>query len=271
MIKPRFSIVTITKNNLAGLRRTLHSLHEQRCQDYEWIVIDGGSTDGTLDHFKPALSEADKGIYDAMNKGLERAQGDYILFLNAGDTLVDPYILENIAPCHADFIYGDAIEGNHIKPAKHAIAQGMITHHQAMFYRRNKIGILRFDLSHPIAADYDFTWHFLKGCQTIIHIPLPVCNYEEGGWSQQRTKQGRREQFIIRRAMGVPIFVCCFIYARQSAAQAVRFLAPSLFWRARSRRSTAPVPAHNQSRARHRECPDAQNTHRKIQMSREAA
>lgn len=270
MIKPRFSIITVTKDNLAGLRRTFRSLHAQRCQDYEWIVIDGGSTDGTLDHFTPAISEPDTGIYDAMNKGIERVQGDYILFLNAGDVLF-PDALDNIAMLSADFIYGDAVEGGRTKPARHNISRGMITHHQAMFYKRALIGDLRFDLRYPIAADYDFTWRFMRKCGDISYSPQALCDFETGGLSQRNTAQGRREQFKIRRAMGANLLFGCFIYARQYAAQALRSLAPSLFWRARSWRNTAPVPAHNQTRARHPENQGAPHTHIQTQKHHEAA
>src|SRR5262245_38437900 len=90
--RPLFSIVTITYNDLAGFRETAASVAGQTFKNFEWIVVDGGSTDGTLDFLdvfprRPdqRISEPDKGIYDAMNKGIERASGVYTIFMNGGD------------------------------------------------------------------------------------------------------------------------------------------------------------------------------------------
>ncbi len=84
-----FSVITVTRNNLVGLRRTHESLRIQSCGDYEWIVVDGASDDGTADYLKKTganwVSEPDRGIYDAMNKGIARAQGRWLIFMNAGD------------------------------------------------------------------------------------------------------------------------------------------------------------------------------------------
>src|SRR5690606_1825584 len=94
-------LITVTKDNLFGLQVTAQSIQAQSEKDYEWIVIDGASTDGTQDYLQSApaawISETDRGIYDAMNKGIERATGRYVLFLNAGDMLSDPDILSTLA------------------------------------------------------------------------------------------------------------------------------------------------------------------------------
>lgn len=114
---PLFSIITVTLNNIAGLKETHRSLKLQTFRDFEWIVMDGGSNDASADYLKTTdaqwHSEKDEGLYDAMNEGIARAKGDYLLFLNAGDMFADAGILEEIAK-HAekkpDFIYGDALE-----------------------------------------------------------------------------------------------------------------------------------------------------------------
>jgi len=110
------SIISINLNNVAGLQKTIESVWPQTFTDYEYIIIDGGSTDGSIDIIKKYsdkitywISEKDNGIYHAMNKGIEVAKGDYCLFLNSGDWLVDKKILENVfSNNHSeDILYGD--------------------------------------------------------------------------------------------------------------------------------------------------------------------
>ncbi len=251
MTDPRFSIITVTKNNLSGLHRTAQSIKQQTCVDYEWLVIDGASTDETLAHYSPAISEPDNGIYDAMNKGLVRSRGNYILFMNAGDSLAAPDVLEKLAAYDADFIYGDAREDGYLKRAKHTISHGMITHHQSMLYRRKAISDLRFNPAYPIAADYDFTWRFMRNNSHHIHVPVIICDFESGGLSQRNAGQGRKEQFMIRRKMGIPLSVCAMMYLKQRIVQEIRRRAPALFWHVRSRRNSALSPTHNQNLPRH--------------------
>lgn len=249
MTEPRFSIITVTKNNLPGLHATHASLQEQTFTNYEWIVIDGASSDGTLDQFTPDLSEPDAGPFDAMNKGMEKARGDYLLFLNAGDTLAAPDVLEKIAKADADFIYGDSLENSYYKSAKSpdCTHHSMITHHQAMFYRRAAIGDLCYNLHYPIAADYDFTWRFLDQKPSIAYMNFPICRFECGGLSQRHAPQGRHEQFRIRHSRNMPIIFCVYIYARQIAAQLLRNRLPAFFWRLRCRGNNAPWRGHSQT------------------------
>lgn len=242
-----FSVITVTRDNLSGLKRTQESLRAQGFSDYEWIVIDGASGDGTAAYLKGTganfVSEPDRGIYDAMNKGVERARGDYIIFMNAGDAFAAPDTLEKLAEyADADFIYGDALEGGVYKRAHphEKIARGMFTHHQAMIYRRDVVGDLRYDLSYKIAADYKFTVEFLRRAQRVVHVALPVCIFEQGGVSQQRVRLGRDEQFRIRREQRV-CGACenSFIYMMQTAAMIVRRATPGLYWKIRMVRGGA--------------------------------
>lgn len=238
---PRFSVITVTRNNLDGLIRTRQSLYAQNFSDYEWIVIDGASTDATVAFLENQgqiwISEPDGGIYDAMNKGIDRATGDYLLFLNAGDTLATPDTLEKIAAIDAAFIYGDSLENGHYKTARshNKVLSGMFTHHQAMIYRREIIGALRYDPDYRIAADYKFTLQFLKNVRDIHYIPAPLCVFETGGISQRQTAQGRKEQFKTRRELRAcgPV-ENAFIFGAQILAQTLRRLAPGLYWLLRS-------------------------------------
>jgi len=188
----KFSIITITKNNPNGFQKTRQSIESQIYSGFEWVVIDGDV-------------EPDNGIYDAMNKGVDRASGDYLIFMNAGDEFADDNVLSDISKYKADFIYGDSFEFGFLKKSKHHsdLHKGMITHHQAMIYRRSVIGDLRYDESYPIAADYKFTIEYLKRCRSFLKLNKPICIFEVGGVSQKKAKQGRIEQIQIRNELGV--------------------------------------------------------------------
>ena len=243
---PRFSIITVSKNNLSGLSATRESIVAQTFDGYEWIVIDGGSDDGTVAFLKETkaqfISEADHGLYDAMNKGIDRACGDYVLFLNAGDTLASHDVLEQLATVEADFIYGDSYEGGNLKPARShkRIAYGMFTHHQAMLYRATLLSDIRYDTYFKIAADYDFTARAIQSAKAICYVPVPICDFEQGGLSQSQASCGRCEQFIIRKRRGMAnILTNSAIYLTQICLWRLRMIFPGFYWRVRSWRNTA--------------------------------
>ena len=237
---PTFTIITMTLNNLDGLIRTAHSIRAQKPCHYEWIVIDGGSEDGTASYLQSKdimhISEPDQGIYDAMNKGIERASGEYLLFLNAGDTLAADDVLKAIEEqtqrTKPDFIYGDAIEGGQYKPARShkQIDWGLFTHHQAMFYKRETLADLRYNTNYKIAADYALTRQFLSRAADVYHHPHAVCVFEPGGVSQQNAAQGRNEQFQIRKEQGVRVVKNTLIYIGQMFIWMVRGTCPGLYW-----------------------------------------
>ncbi len=268
------SIITITRKHLSGLKATAASLAQENSHLFEWIVIDGASTDGTVEYLhnthpltpplsppgrgrspsgaegegaKCWLSEPDNGIYDAMNKGIERARGEYVLFLNAGDTLALPRTLDTLAeilkarPTQPDLIYGDAFEdtpeGRITKTARpHGqLRQGLFTHHQAIFYARAVMNDLRYDQTYDIAADYKFTAEFLRRADDVFYWPRPVCSFEAGGVSQRQAFKGRMQQSLIRRElqMTLPIEEV-LIVLKQTAAYTLRRVAPKLYWRLRA-------------------------------------
>lgn len=212
---PVFSIITITKNNPDGFAQTKTSVENQTFKDYEWIVIDGGL-------------EPDNGIYDAMNKGIARSHGDYLVFMNAGDSFADFDVLGMVAR-HAgfDFIYGDAIEDSRIKRARHDIRYGMMTHHQAMFYRRKPI---LYDTHYAIAADYKYTAEHVMRARTRKYLPFPICVFETGGVSQRNTALGRREQKHIRRELKMR---APFATMLQMIASGMRKNFPVHYWKIR--------------------------------------
>lgn len=241
---PLFSIITVTLNHSGGLKRTHESLKNQDFGDYEWIVIDGRSTDDTVEYLKSVqanyISEKDRGIYDAMNKGIDRANGQYLIFMNAGDCFSGTNILSALKKIiekeNPDFIYGDALENidaqTLAKKARHhsKITQGMITHHQAMIYSRSLIDNIRYNQSYKIAADYDLTLQLLNKAEKISYLPQAICIFESGGISQQQVLKGRKEQFRIRRTNGMSAIHNIMIFTGQSFAYMLRKTIPALYW-----------------------------------------
>ncbi len=260
-----FSIITVARNNLAGLKKTGESIANQSSRDFEWIVIDGGSDDGSASWLRATeakwISEPDGGIYDAMNKGIAMAHGDFVMFMNAGDIFATNDVLEKIKNVLAaqkempGFVYGDSLEtadGFAVeKPARclSKIRIGMPTHHQAMLYRRQAIGNLRFDTKYRIAADHKFTAQFLKTAGEALRLPFPVCIFESGGVSQQHARQGRQEIFRVRKELAL----CgpaenLMLYMLQSAVMALRRAFPGFYWKLRQSCGNSagdPAPAQN--------------------------
>lgn len=215
---PFFSIVTVTLNHLSGLQRTYESIFQQNCEDFEWIVIDGASKDGTPEFLETLdfdnvrwISEPDTGLYDAMNKGIAIARGTYILFLNAGDTFAGAGVLQKTREYAEeenlpDFIYGDAWEmiDNHLylkKAYSHKmIWYGMFTHHQAMFYKRKTLNNIRYRARYTLAADFALTSEFFS-CKdiSVCRLSMPVCIFEGGGATStiNAHMRGIREQWDI--------------------------------------------------------------------------
>lgn len=245
-----FSIITVTKNNRAGLQKTALSIQAQEYDGFEWIIIDGNSDDGSKADFPDydalIICECDNGIYDAMNKGIDHASGNYVLFLNAGDILAQTQTLKKIKDAvrfsKPDFMYGDsweyARERTWYKPARShtTIASGMFTHHQSMLYKKEMIGDLRYDTDYRIAADYDFTLQFLDKIDTCLKLEFPVCVFEGGGVSQRLVGSGRKEQFAIRQKLRVtPLPVNAFIYAKQAISWGLRTCAPGLYWKLKNK------------------------------------
>ncbi len=239
-----FSIITVTKNNLSGLQKTKDSIELQTFENYEWIIIDGNSNDGTKDFLETTksyyITELDSGIYNAMNKGIDRANGQYLLFLNAGDALENKNTLfeiqQRIQNQNYDFIYGDSVESNkenlffkrsrpHFK-----ITDGMFTHHQAMIYNREILKNIKYNEDYKIAADYDLTWRVIEKSTNFLYLPFPVCIFEAGGVSQQQVLKGRTEQFKIRNAHNVSLLKNSFIFLMQTLAYLLRKIFPKLYW-----------------------------------------
>ena len=210
----KLTIVTVNLNNREGLLRTARSIAEQTFEDYEWIVVDGGSTDGSIgvlsyypEHLSWSVCEHDGGIYDAMNKGTAKARGEYIQFLNSGDSFIDGSVLEKVFKDKelADVNYGDqwCIQGDLITE-KRSYPKTM----DLMFLFRNPLGhqaaFLRTALvkAHPYRTEYTisadralFLELYLSGA-AFHYLDLPVVYFDtEGIGSREDTLELRREQF----------------------------------------------------------------------------
>lgn len=202
---PRVSIVTITYNNFNGLKKTAESVARQTSNDFEWIVVDGGSRDGTVEFLRQfkrvpdtLISERDNGVYDAMNKGVNQAKGEYCICMNAGDAFRDAHTLEQ-AFAHgfsADVVYGNWVRkyrnGREMMcyappelPPFFFFMPGCNICQQAMFVRTRVLQASNFDTQFKIYADWA-KWRQLMadGC-SFQYIPLVVCDFEaETGLSE---------------------------------------------------------------------------------------
>lgn len=205
------SIITVNLNNRDGLQRTINSVVSQTFTDYEWIVIDGGSTDGSRelieqysDHFAYWCSEPDKGIYNAMNKGITHAKGEWLYFLNSGDWYYDNNVLKKIfsAEYSTQLLYGNYIKDfgqikDFVSPPNTLTPSYILQHflcHQTLFFRRDLN--INYDEQYRIAADWALCWSlFLKGI-VFQKIPVTVVNYDAKGISALNQEKSKKEIFV---------------------------------------------------------------------------
>lgn len=204
--EPFFSVVTVALDAGERLARTAASVDGQTWRDLEHLVQDGGSRDGSLATLAPdprrsVVVAPDRGIYDAMNRALERCRGRYVLFLNAGDCLADPGALAAVAAHaaagQADLYYCDlrrADQGTVVRYPDHLSRLFLFRRplcHQACFFARRVYRRLGgFDLGLRLAADYDFLLRAVAGGVTARHLPEVAVVYEGGGLSALASSRG---------------------------------------------------------------------------------
>lgn len=235
------------------------SVVAQTFRDFEWVIIDGASTDGTVEaafagEFGDArfLSAPDKGLYDAMNKGLDEATGDYVIFLNGGDAFAEDRVLERVSLLEqfgtASLIYGDAweVQDQHavFKPAfsHKMIPYTMFAHHQSMFYRLADVNQLKYDLSYKIGADWVFTARLLKRSNKVCRVDLAVCRFERGGLSQSSDPQVLRQLHAervraLREVFNVPKPLAVLLLCLKETIEGVRRRFPGFYDRVRMRKA----------------------------------
>lgn len=215
MAQPLITVVTIVLNDLEGLKRTEASVRSQDFQSFEWVIIDGGSSDGAAayaqsitDKLTRALSEPDGGIYDAMNKGLKLARGEFVVFMNSGDRFAGEDVLalvaEHVHPA-VNLIYGtsivEALTTYEKKPIGHrAVAYGMFACHQAMYFRTKIAQSVCYRTTFRISGDYDFVARFLNACGSGAHfLDAPLAIFEVGGRSYTQVAIGRAENRFVQK------------------------------------------------------------------------
>jgi glycosyltransferase involved in cell wall biosynthesis len=219
MFQPKLSIITIVYNNARDIERTMLSVLNQTYTNIEYILVDGVSTDGTLDIIKKykdriskLVSEKDEGIYDAMNKGLALATGDYVLFMNSGDELysADTVAVVFTSAENADIYYGETeminANGKSLGQRRHKVPEkftwrsfkyGMSISHQAIYIKRSITE--PFNRKYELSADIDWILNAAKKAKTIVNTNHFVAKYLVGGMSKAKHRQSLSERFDIMK------------------------------------------------------------------------
>lgn len=219
MFQPKLSVITIVYNNVRDIERTVKSVVTQTYPNIEYIVVDGASTDGTLgilnryrDQIKQLISEPDKGIYDAMNKGLRHGTGDYVLFMNSGDEIYAPDTVAKIFATEpdADIYYGETEmindEGQSLGQRRHKAPEqftwrdfkhGMSISHQAIYIKRSLTE--PYDPRYSLSADIAWILQAAKKAKKIVNVHQYVARYLVGGMSKKKHRQSLVERFNIMR------------------------------------------------------------------------
>lgn len=230
-----FSIITCTYNAESVLQRTLDSVLEQTYSHVEHIIVDGASTDATLDmveaykqksdaedwcHEVRVKSEPDRGLYDAMNKGIQRATGQYVLFLNAGDTFPSADTLELVAESVGEgeeppaVLYGDTdvvddegrfLRHRRLSPPRRltwrSFMKGMLVCHQAFYVRTDLAKATPYDLHYRFSADVDWCIRIMRLARR-RHLPMRnvgavVVNFLDGGMTTTNHRASLKERFHV--------------------------------------------------------------------------
>ena len=241
MNNPVFSIITITYNASQVLEPTLMSVIEQNYPFIEYIMIDGGSTDKTMDlvnnyreHIKYVVSEPDNGLYDAMNKGLRVATGNYVWFINAGDALHTPHTVSDLVKSlnaslakgmvYPDILYGETalVDKNRMftgmrrlhAPEKlnwRSFQKGMLVCHQSFIVRRTLAP--EYDLSYRFSSDFVRCIRCMKKAHHIWNSRQILIDYLDEGLTTKNRKESLKERFrIMCRYYGYPIVVISHLW-----------------------------------------------------------
>ncbi len=213
--KPTISVVTCVYNDVNNLEDTMISVFTQDYINVEYVIVDGGSTDGTVELLKKYkskvsnwISEKDNGIYDAMNKGVQMCSGDWIIFMNAGDSFFSQSVISSVFDDtnydQASTLYGDVMlhygedkflrRHNHVHPNK---LYEMFCH-QSIFFRKELLLKYPFDLKYRVKADFNLLYITTKLGVENVYVPVVVANYEcLNGYSAINPVQNVREQLKI--------------------------------------------------------------------------
>lgn len=216
-IKPEITVVTVCRNALEALKLTTESVRAQNFGSIEHLIIDGASTDGTVEWLSALPqsaacatvwhSESDAGIYDAMNKGIERARGEWVIFMNAGDIFAAPDTISRVFGGKtydgAGVVYGDVIKKRAVGEL-HGYPAGeprnthrMFYCHQCAFARRAVLAATPFDIRHRMSADICQVKQMLKKGVKFVHVNIPVAIFDTSGVSNTRRSAGLRDNISV--------------------------------------------------------------------------
>ena len=229
----KLSVITVTFNAGKTLEKTMLSVLEQTCHDYEYLIVDGNSSDDTMSIVKDFkeraskgefgidseqlrwVSETDRGLYDAMNKALKLAEGEFVWFINAGDKVYSTDTFQQVVDAidrnpEADVVYGQAViigqddevlgERHRIAPAnltKKSLLDGLVVCHQSVVVRRSIAP--QYDLQYKLTADYDWMCRVLEVSRKNVFIDGYLSKFQTAGLSSQRRKQSLKERYVIMK------------------------------------------------------------------------
>ena len=214
----KISIITVVYNSEKYIRRTIESIVGQDYPAIEYIIIDGKSKDTTMqivneyrDRIAVVVSEPDKGLYDAMNKGLRLATGSYVLYINSGDALSSPTLLSDIfnnVPADSDVIYGDTQitdeDGNILHNRRHRppeqltwrdYKRGMLVCHQSFIAKRTLCN--EYDTQYRYAADFDWCLNILLKSRVVTNYGKDISLFMDGGQTKRTIVPGLKERYRI--------------------------------------------------------------------------
>ena len=218
MGNPKISIITVVFNDKIHLEETIQSVVSQSYKNTEYIIIDGGSTDGTLDIIKKHdklinfwQSEPDKGVYNAMNKSVEYVNGEYLIFLNSGDKFFDENVIKGVFSSdimNFDIIYGNTViaydfnysriwESYNIK----SIWKGMVTSHQSIFVKTDVMKRLMFNEEMKISADFNFIFRAYCNKNSFLQVPITISIVTAHGISDKKRVQSLKEIYTTVRTI----------------------------------------------------------------------
>lgn len=221
----KLSIITINYNNLEGLRKTICSVVSQSWRDFEWIVVDGGSTDGSRELIEDYAakgcfawwcSEPDKGVYNAMNKGIRHAQGEYLNFMNSGDCFHSDNILKFVFSKDrlCDVLYGDVVyvesSGKRMLRAKNPLTLSHLyfstIYHQSSFIKKTVFGSSGYDESLRIVSDWSKWLELVLENKTFEYLESPIADMDTTGISMTNfSLQKKEREMVLDKILPIPI------------------------------------------------------------------